>query len=82
MFAEAGILNKKVKWVGDRRWIVDGKVWSAAGVTAGIDLSAEFAKVHFDPKVVELAKMVSEYESNPAQPDPFAKILEGVKLNE
>jgi transcriptional regulator GlxA family with amidase domain len=82
MFAEAGILNKKVKWVGDRRWIVDGKVWSAAGITAGIDLSAEFPKVHFDPRVVELAKTVSEYESNPAQPDPFAKILEGIKLNE
>ena len=81
MFAEAGILNKKVKWVGDRRWIVDGKVWSAAGITAGIDLVAEFAKVHFDPKIVELAKMVSEYEPNPAQPDPFAKILEGVKLD-
>jgi len=80
MFAEAGILNKKVKWVGDRRWIVDGKVWSAAGITAGIDLIAEFAKVHFDPKVVELAKTVSEYESNPAQPDPFAKILEGINL--
>ncbi|KAF8808250.1 ThiJ/PfpI [Phlegmacium glaucopus] len=82
MFAEAGILNKKVKWVGDGRWIVDGKVWSAAGITAGIDLVAEFARVHFDPEVVELAKLLSEYESNPAQPDPFAKILEGIKLNE
>ena len=81
MAAEAGVLNKKVKWVGDRRWIVDGKVWSAAGITAGIDLSAEFARVHFDPKVVELAKLVSEYEPNPAQPDPFAKILEGINLN-
>lgn len=80
MAAEAGILNKKVKWVGDRRWIVDGKVWSAAGITAGIDLGAEFAKVHFDPKVAELAKTVSEYESNPAQPDAFAKILEGISL--
>jgi len=81
MFAEAGILNKKVKWVGDRRWIVDGNVWSSAGITAGIDLSAEFARVHFDPEVVELAKLVSEYEPNPAQPDPFAKILEGINLN-
>lgn len=80
-FAEAGILNKKVKWVGDKRWIVDGKVWSAAGITAGIDLIAEFARVHFDPRVVSLAKEISEYESNPAQPDPFAKILEGIDLN-
>ena len=82
MFAEAGALNKNVKWVGDRRWIVDGKVWSSAGITAGIDLSAEFAKVHFDSEVVELAEMVSEYQPLPAQPDPFAKILEGINLND
>jgi len=81
-FAEAGVLNKKVKWVGDRRWIVDGKVWSAAGITAGIDLIAEFARLHFDPQVVELARLVSEYESNQAQPDPFAKILDGINLND
>lgn len=81
MFTEAGILNKKVKWVGDRRWIVDGKVWSAAGITAGLDLSAEFARVHFSPKIVELVNLGSEYEPNPAQPDPFAKILDGINLN-
>ena len=81
MCVEQGILNKKVKWVGDRRWIVDGKVWSSAGITAGIDLSAEFARVHFHPKIVEIAKNVSEYESRPAQPDPFAKILKGIKLD-
>ena len=77
MFVERGILNKKVKWIGDKRWNVDGKVWSSAG----IDLVAEFARVHFDPRVVELAQLVSEYEPNPAQPDPFAKILDGIKLD-
>jgi len=28
---EKGVLDKEVKWVGDWRWIVDGKVWSFAG---------------------------------------------------
>ena len=82
MAVEAGTLNKKVKWVGNRRWIVDGKVWSSAGITAGIDLVAEFARVHFDPRIVELAELVSEYQPHPAQPDPFAKILEGINLND
>ena len=76
-----GLLNKNVKWIGDKRWNIDGKVWSAAGVTAGIDLAAEFARVHFDPVVVALIKDGSEYEPNPAQPDPFARILEGVTLS-
>lgn len=78
--AEKGLLNKKVKWVGDRRWIVDGKVWSAAGVTSGIDLAAEFSRVHFDPQIVAINLDVMEYEPKPAQPDPFSRILDGVDL--
>ncbi|KAF8171106.1 class I glutamine amidotransferase-like protein [Pholiota molesta] len=81
MAAGAGRLNKNVKWVGDRRWHVDGRVWSAAGITAGIDLAAEFARVHFDPVVVKIVKDASEYEPNPAQPDPFGRILDGVDLS-
>jgi transcriptional regulator GlxA family with amidase domain len=74
-------LYRNVKWIGDRRWHVDEKVWSAAGITAGIDLAAEFARVHFDPAVVEIVKNLAEYEPNPAQPDPFARILDGVALS-
>ncbi|KIM36478.1 hypothetical protein M413DRAFT_78180 [Hebeloma cylindrosporum] len=78
--AEKGLLNRKVKWVGDRRWIVDGKVWSAGGVTAGIDLAAEFSRVHFDPQIVAIIGDIMEYEPNPAQPDPFSRILDGVDM--
>ncbi|KIM36481.1 hypothetical protein M413DRAFT_449179 [Hebeloma cylindrosporum] len=80
MAVDRGLLNKNVKWVGDRRWIVDGKVWSAGGVTAGIDLAAEFSRVHFDSEVVAFSEDLMEYEPNPAQPDPFARILDGVVL--
>lgn len=79
--ANAGLLSKNVKWVGDKRWTVDGKIWSAAGVTAGLDLAAEFARVHFDPEIVQLVKDLTEYEPNTAQPDPFAKLLEGINLS-
>ena len=81
-FAKQGKLNKKVTWVGDRRWIKDRNVWSSAGITSGIDLSAEFARRQFDPEVVKLAKLVSEHEPLPDKPDPFAKILDGIDLNE
>ncbi|KAF9007079.1 ThiJ/PfpI [Cyathus striatus] len=80
VLAEYGLLRKEVKWVGDRRWIKDGKVWSSAGVTAGIDLAAEFARVHFDPDIFEFTNMLFEYIPNPDQPDAFSKILEGVTL--
>ncbi|KAF8185989.1 class I glutamine amidotransferase-like protein [Pholiota molesta] len=81
MAVEAGTLYKNVTWVGDERWHVDGRVWSSAGITAGLDLAAEFARVHFDPVVVEWAKIAAEYTPNPATPDPFAYILDGVDLN-
>ncbi|KAJ2915263.1 hypothetical protein MD484_g5131, partial [Candolleomyces efflorescens] len=79
--AETGRLNRKVKWVGDRRFVRDGKIWSAAGITSGLDLAAEFARVHFDPEVVDLARNLTEYDSRAAQPDPFAPILDGVVLD-
>ncbi|KAF8883345.1 ThiJ/PfpI [Gymnopilus junonius] len=79
--ALAGRLYKKVHWIGDRRWHIDGKVWSSAGTTAGIDLAAEFARQHFDKEIVELGKNVAEYRSNPSHPDPFAFILDGIKLD-
>ena len=60
---------------------MDGKFWSAAGVTAGIDLSAEFARVHFDPEIVEMAKEGGEEKPKPDTPDDFAYMLKGVDLN-
>ncbi|KAJ2926509.1 hypothetical protein H1R20_g10579, partial [Candolleomyces eurysporus] len=74
-------LNRKVKWVGDKRFVRDGKIWSSAGITSGLDLAAEFARVHFDPELVDYARNLTEYDSNPAQPDPFAPILDGVNLD-
>ncbi|RXW20418.1 hypothetical protein EST38_g5442 [Candolleomyces aberdarensis] len=78
---ETGRLNRKVKWVGDKRFVRDGKIWSSAGITSGLDLAAEFARVHFDPELVDFARNLTEYDSNPAQPDPFAPILDGVDLD-
>ncbi|KAF5354972.1 hypothetical protein D9756_005612 [Leucocoprinus leucothites] len=79
--AKAGSLRKEVTWIGDRRWIVDGKIWSGAGITAGIDLAAEFARAHFDPELVEIVKALSEETPKPDRPDDWAKLLDGIELN-
>ncbi|KAJ3533748.1 hypothetical protein NMY22_g7205 [Coprinellus aureogranulatus] len=70
----------KVKWVPDARWVVDGKIWTAAGVTSDLDLAAEFASVNFDKDIVELTKNAFEYQPNSDKPDPFAFILQDVQL--
>ncbi|EDR05719.1 uncharacterized protein LACBIDRAFT_236989 [Laccaria bicolor S238N-H82] len=78
--AQSGQLDHNVHWVGDRRWVKDGKVWSAAGITSGIDLAAEFARVYFDKDVVEEEKEVAEEVPKPDTPDPYAWILKGIDL--
>ncbi|KAJ3520661.1 hypothetical protein NMY22_g12653 [Coprinellus aureogranulatus] len=70
----------KVNWVPDARFVVDGKIWTAAGVTSGLDLAAAFVKAHFDKDVVKFAEEVFEYKPNPDRPDAFAYLLEGVEL--
>ncbi|ORX41210.1 class I glutamine amidotransferase-like protein [Kockovaella imperatae] len=32
--------DQGVTWVPEARWVVDGKIWSSSGVTAGIDMAA------------------------------------------
>lgn len=73
-------LKNKVHWVGDKRWVVDGKVWSGGGVTAGIDLAVEFVRKTFDPEVVEETKNILEYMGKADSPDEFAFLLAGVPL--
>ena len=70
----------KVKWVTDSRFVKDGKIWTAAGITAGIDLGAEFLRVHFDKDLVTMNELGAEYQPLPAKPDAFAHILQGVQL--
>ncbi|PPQ72768.1 hypothetical protein CVT26_003152 [Gymnopilus dilepis] len=79
--ALAGQLYNKVHWIGDRRWHIDGKIWSSAGITAGLDLAAEFARQHFAKELVELGRDIAEYKSNPSHPDPFKDILDGIRLD-
>ncbi|KAF4622206.1 hypothetical protein D9613_009622 [Agrocybe pediades] len=79
--ASKGLINHNVTWIGDKRWHQDGKIWSAAGVTAGIDLAAGFIATKVSKNATALAQDVFEYHPNPASPDRFARILKGVDLN-
>ncbi|KAF9050421.1 ThiJ/PfpI [Panaeolus papilionaceus] len=84
--AENGKINHNVTWVGDRRWVIDGKVWSSGGVTSGLDLAAAFLEKQLGngqsgKGLRTLAQNIMEYRPNPDKPDPFRGILDGVKLN-
>lgn len=62
-----------VQWVHKARWVVDGNVWTASGVTAGIDMGHAFIAAVYG---AEAATSMAEYAeiSQLAGPDddPFA----------
>jgi len=58
-------------FTGDLSWVKDGKVWkvwSAAGITRGIDLAAVFARVCFNKDVVGEKEVTKEVP----KPDKYA----------
>ncbi|KAF9527702.1 class I glutamine amidotransferase-like protein [Crepidotus variabilis] len=71
---------RKVKWVADKRWVVDGKVWSAAGVVACLDLAAELVRREVNAEVVETIKNMAQVTARSDTPDEFAYLLKGVQF--
>lgn len=42
MVVDTGKLNRAVHWMDDARWVKDGRVWNAAGVTVRLTLGILF----------------------------------------
>ncbi len=65
-----------VKWIPKARWVQDGCMFTASGVSAGMDMSlAVIAKLFGKNKAMEIANL-TEYIWNPdADEDPFHQFL-------
>ncbi|KAI0533218.1 DJ-1/PfpI family protein [Xylaria digitata] len=59
-------------WVSPARWVVDGNIWSASGVTAGLDLVFAWIDHIWGQEWVEYVMGLQEYVPNPQDFDPFA----------
>ncbi|KAJ4287167.1 hypothetical protein N0V90_012565 [Kalmusia sp. IMI 367209] len=69
-------------WIGDARWVVDGKIWTASGVAAGIDAMVAFVKCTWGEAVIKNVTTAMEYVANPnPQDDPFAVYPNGTYIN-
>lgn len=51
-----------VKWEPKARWVVDGKVWTSSGISAGIDISLEFVECIYGEAVANQISESMEYE--------------------
>lgn len=63
----------KVNWIGKARWVVDGNIWTAAGVSAGIDAIFDFISAVYGEGVASMIADFMEYERHldPSW-DPYA----------
>jgi transcriptional regulator GlxA family with amidase domain len=66
-------LGPKVKWQKRARWVSDGRYYTSAGISAGIDMSLGFVSDRLGPQAAEeiAGRMEYVWNSCPDQ-DPFA----------
>jgi transcriptional regulator GlxA family with amidase domain len=66
-----------VKWVRKARWVDEGSVVTASGVSAGIDMSLAVIGRLYGRDVSELLARIVEYEPHlDADWDPFAEVMD------
>ena len=62
-------LKKKypnVKWTREKKWIVDGNIWTGSGAVAGMDMVAHWIKENFGLEILTPAGLSLDYEPRDA----------------
>lgn len=64
-----------VQWVHEARWVTDGNIWTASGISAGIDMTYAFVSDQFGEDLAQDIADRSEYtRQKDSTVDPFAKL--------
>jgi len=75
-FKEIAPSGPKTYWRAHARWVVDGNVYTSAGVTAGIDATLQFiADVWGEPTAERLASGIEHIRHLTPDDDPFSAAL-------
>nr|QGV12922.1 class I glutamine amidotransferase-like protein [Auricularia cornea] len=64
----------EVQWVRKARWVEDGTVWTASGVTAGMDMTIAFITQLAGAGVAAVVSNGAEYSACAQEDDPFADV--------
>jgi transcriptional regulator GlxA family with amidase domain len=68
-------LRREVQWVKEARWVVDGNIWTASGVSAGIDATLAFVRQIYGRDLAGSIAREMEYvwdSEDDGTKDPFA----------
>ena len=52
----------KVNWTAEKKWIVDGNMWTGSGAVAGMDMVAHWLKENYGLGVLTQAALTLDYE--------------------
>ncbi|KAF5386402.1 hypothetical protein D9757_006650 [Collybiopsis confluens] len=68
-------VGPNVKWVSHARWVVDGNIWTASGVSAGMDATLAFVEhVYGGDQAKKLARELEYERHEDSSWDPFAEM--------
>jgi transcriptional regulator GlxA family with amidase domain len=76
--------SSRVEWIPKARWVADGPVFTASGVSAGIDMAlGAIASLFGREKAMEIANLTEYTWSQDPENDPFHRFLNrAVRLGE
>jgi transcriptional regulator GlxA family with amidase domain len=52
----------KVNWTNEKKWVVDGNIWTSAGAVAGMDMFAYWLQKNYGLAVLTQGALVLDYE--------------------
>lgn len=52
----------KVRWTVDKKWVVDGNIWTGSGAVAGMDMFSYWLKENYGLDVLTLGALGLDYE--------------------
>ncbi|KAJ6562420.1 class I glutamine amidotransferase-like protein [Mycena capillaripes] len=64
--------SKNIEWVPKARWVVDGKIWTSSGITAGSDMALAFVEHLTSAKVSRQIRGEFEIPEATEKDDEFA----------
>jgi transcriptional regulator GlxA family with amidase domain len=65
----------QVKWIRQARWVADDNIWTASGITAGIDMMLSFVGEIYGENVAEdIANQLEHIRQRDSTVDPFCKV--------
>jgi len=67
-------LRTQVRWVARARWVVDGYIWTSAGISAGLDVIFAFiAEVYGEGEAERIADILEYERHTDPNWDPYAE---------